>query len=611
MKKFLIILLSLVLIVACAGCGTRIPAIVPENPGNSSSGNQGSGSGNQGSDTDDPSNVNPPPGGEEEVFTFTVTLYETNGKGDDTRFYPQVGQDIEVMWSGESAIATAKVDPTGVASKKGLDGDFRVSISKLPLDSNGNPTHTYNPNGITADNNNRDIKIVLIPIRSVGKGNGTSNSTKYNITTEGAYLVTFRRDKQEIWYQYKPTVSGIYTIETLIDAEANEVNPTIKFYNSNTGGWYDPNPWEVITDGGAGSSFTKNAKWQVMLDSSEIGNIKTFTLSIDSKVDYPVNIYFSVTYVGEFYSYFPVQARGPFYTGPAPVGNFRFSYMDNRNGNRYYTDGSLGAAGNPMRFKLQWNDLDGNGKYTPVEWVDTNGNGVFDKGEQWKDTNGNGVVDIGDEWIDTNGNGVLDWTDKNGNGKYDPGEGEMWKDTNGNGKFDEGDEWVDDNKNGVFDWNDKNKNGIIDVDEVDEWWDKDGDGECGLDTGDGFYHFYDEKLYAETGGWGDLLWGNLLVQDDILVLYGYMAGVNAFSEKTKTSYFDFLNAYRPYCFAGRHPVNKEIMEMFQDLLFSLGYYNDGTGAAESGFYMGVQEYFGPYIDSAHDSMFLLFSGYFI
>lgn len=597
MKKFLIIFLSLVLIVVCAGCGTYTPPIIPENPGGTtgSGGSGGTGGNNGGTDGGED---RPPVDGEED-FIFTVTLYETNGKGQKTRFYPQTGQVIEVLWAGESSLATAKVDPTGVARKEGLDGDYRVSLSNLPTDSNGNPTHTYNPNGITADNVNRDVEIVLIPIRTTGAGNGNSNSSKYNLTTEGAYLATFRRAGQEIWYQYKPTVSGVYTIETLIDAEANEVNPTIKFYNSNTGGWYDPNPIETITDGGAGSSFTKNAKWEVTLDSSEIGNIRTFTLSIDSKVNYPIDVYFSVTYVGEFYSYFPVKANGPFYTGPAPTGSFRLSYLDNPNGNNmYYTDGSLGAGGNPMRFKLQWEDVDGNGRYTPAEWKDTNGNGVFDKGDQWKDTNGNGVFDPGDEWKDTNGNGILDWEDKNGNGVWDEGEGEWWKDTNGDRVFDYGDEWKDDNENGVFD-------------EGDEWWDEDGDGECGMDTGDGFYHFYDEVLYAENDGWGDLLWANLLIQDDILVSYGYMAGVNAFSEKTKTSYFEFLNAYRPYCKNGRHPVNKEIMEMFQDLLFSLGYYNDGTGAAETGFYMGVQEYFGPYINSAHDTMFLLFCGYFI
>lgn len=60
-------------------------------------------------------------------------------------------------------------------------------------------------------------------------------------------------------------------------------------------------------------------------------------------------------------------------------------------------------------------------------WIDTNGNGLRDNGEP-----GIGAITV---WLDTNNNGTRDWTDGNGNGVWDAGEGERWTQTDVDGFY--------------------------------------------------------------------------------------------------------------------------------------------------------------------------------
>lgn len=486
----------------------------------SGSGNQGSGSGNQGSGSGNQGN-----GGETEELVFTVTLYETRQtlKGVEietvrNRYYPSATAEIYVYWAGSGSSDKQKVNSEGVATSTKLDGDYRVSLDGLPSDL------TYNPNGLRVDNFNRDIEVDLIPIVRTPATGGNDVYNCINISQMGAYKVTLSSKDDIKYYQYGPTAQGWYSIQSIVDTEINEVNPSFdRWTGQRNGAKYKQ---ETISTGGSSGTYTKNFYWDVECDGTEVGNVWIMGIHAEATRSFPLDIYFLLTYEGDFQRFAPVTANGPFYTarsytarsgenlenftitGNAPTGAFRYSYMDNMQASgRRATDGIV----NQMRFRLFWEDV--------------NGNGVYDEG----------------------------------------------------------------------------------------------------DYGDGYYHFYSMELYPNgwsdsTGtypaGWGPLLWGLVDGSDGIRPAEMGMTGY-PFSSKTNSNYLPFQQAYRAYAKNSRHPVTKEMMEMYQDLAFELGYFNDGDGVAECGEYKvgvgdaeGTFEYGGPYIDSAQDYMFLIFCGYY-
>src|SRR5262249_28792441 len=62
-------------------------------------------------------------------------------------------------------------------------------------------------------------------------------------------------------------------------------------------------------------------------------------------------------------------------------------------------------------------------------------------GFAFEDANLNGILDVNEQlsgvriYIDANHNGILDWTDSNLNGVWDPGEGEQWTTTGPDGQY--------------------------------------------------------------------------------------------------------------------------------------------------------------------------------
>ncbi|HEX2832809.1 MAG TPA: SdrD B-like domain-containing protein [Thermoanaerobaculia bacterium] len=60
-------------------------------------------------------------------------------------------------------------------------------------------------------------------------------------------------------------------------------------------------------------------------------------------------------------------------------------------------------------------------------WIDSDGDGVKDSGEVG--------IDAVTVWLDTDNDGVVDWTDGNGNGVWDSGEGERWVVTDPDGFY--------------------------------------------------------------------------------------------------------------------------------------------------------------------------------
>lgn len=384
MKKFLIILISLVLsIVVFAGCGTYQSAIIP---GDTTSGdNNPSGKPGDGSDDggDGGGGFETPP--EEEGFTFTVTLYRTNSNGDRVRYYVDPSLGLKAWWQGDYGNFEADFSYTGVATKSGLDGEYRVTLSGLP------EGFTYDPNGNEVDNDNRDLAITLLEFgRGSGKGNSFYNeggNGPITINKEGVFKVTLTSRTNRVYYKYTPTKEGRYTIESMADIEEDIINPKMDWYNANP---QFQQLLKTVDDGGASGSYTQNFKETLQVDSSAfVGNSWMFSVYAEHVSNkYPIDMYFKITYDGKpVDTRVIVTAKGPFYEGPAPTGTWGWSFLDNKNGSRYYTDGTFGEvedeAGSfvvgdtnylyqPMRFVLNADDGFYH-FYDPVLYEDNNG----------------------------------------------------------------------------------------------------------------------------------------------------------------------------------------------------------------------------------------------
>lgn len=226
-------------------------------------------------------------GGEEdsgEPFTVSLTL-------DGEAFIPEEDEAIFVQWTDGFAYHSAKMEG-GVASVSGLDGDYRVTLTTVP------DGYAYNPNIYTATNDERDIEIELHQIK---KTRGTGANLYQNIitlTTTGVYSTEIKRASQKVYYQFRPTASGTYTVESWIDVTENNVNPTADIYYGTFAAKFFGYTQD---DGGAASTYTKNFVYTFEVDASNIGSVYTFGLKISEiSGKYPQKVVFAVKKDGEF-----------------------------------------------------------------------------------------------------------------------------------------------------------------------------------------------------------------------------------------------------------------------------------------------------------------------
>lgn len=278
MKSKLLRVLTLLVTTALllAACAEYNPA--DKTPGN----HAGTGEGETGAVTT--------PDGEIDENPFTVTLtYE--GK----TYIPDPEKPISVKWTDGFTLHTATIGSDGVARVGGLDGDYRVTLSSLP------EGYTYNPNIYTATNNDRHVEIVLYKIvTTTGQGLGLYNAIP--IRNTGLYCVELTNEAQEIYYQFAPPKSGTYSVEAWLDVTENHVNPIAGYYGANAA---FKQLLEVIDDGGATGSYTKNFKLDVEIADEMIstGGQVAFTFGISAterEGKYPVKVYFAITLDGEF-----------------------------------------------------------------------------------------------------------------------------------------------------------------------------------------------------------------------------------------------------------------------------------------------------------------------
>lgn len=342
-KRVWAVVLALVMTVLLAGCGTYTEPTQKPSAGNSGSnggGHYSDGNGNNGNG-DDPGNHPSKPGeGDEEeleVLTFTVTLTLNGATYTNT-------EGLKAIWSNRYGMYDAEfVD--GVATIKGLDGEYHVTLSGLPDDGTD---YTYDRSGIYANNIKRDVEVellkILTPTPNFNGWYGMSELGTYRATVNGRSsakpsTITGSSTGGLIVYYFMPMEPGWYTITSWVDTTENKVNPKLHRFNGQVGGgfaYYDT----TIDGGGASGTYTKNFKLEYKIFDEEVGNAQIFAIAADSTKGYPVNVEFTIKYEGEYYNPYqgePVYANGPYRMVPNsdPIisgKTWRYVYWDNRTG---------------------------------------------------------------------------------------------------------------------------------------------------------------------------------------------------------------------------------------------------------------------------------------
>lgn len=272
MKKFIAFTAAaFVSVTLLAGCGAY------SKPAGSTGGNVGNNGGNN-----DPVNND---------TKFKVTLVY-DGK-------PYTNTDgLSAQWSDGIGKTSSPFNSEGVAETTGLNGDYRVTLSGLDT------SFTYNPNIYFATNDEPDVEIEIYSVSTIKKGKGVSYN-EYEITNTGYYRATFKDEAQAksgIMFLYVPTRTGKYSIESIVDITANEVNPMVVVYGGSRY-YIMPNPVTYDT-GGSSASYTKNFRYEVQRYEGEIGEGNVFRFSVkfnsrSSDIEYPFNIDFRISYDGE------------------------------------------------------------------------------------------------------------------------------------------------------------------------------------------------------------------------------------------------------------------------------------------------------------------------
>ena len=337
MKKFLIVLLSLFMVFCCVGCGSY------SQPDNS----QG--------DDDNGGIVQQRPGNnQQQKDVFTVELKMSSGKYIPP-FIP--GKSVKARWTAidGSSIHEAIFSDAGVAEAYGLDGDYRVTLVDLP------DTVTYDPQGYTANNNDKHTVIEILQIISTTHSTGSSlqneGITPISVNIDDSAGSTYRaiidspwngvkggsydsqkqaKEKYEgmVFYLITPTMAGMYSIESWVDVSANEVNPLLEYYSGNTQIRYYN---ESIDSGGSASTYTKNFRYEIQLSEDYTGNIWAFGIHVESKKGiFPITIDFTIKYEGEYEEtepeYTEIEANGPYRNfNDNPSGTFIYNYKETNN----------------------------------------------------------------------------------------------------------------------------------------------------------------------------------------------------------------------------------------------------------------------------------------
>ncbi|MDE7463741.1 MAG: hypothetical protein K2M48_01825 [Clostridiales bacterium] len=205
--------------------------------------------------------------------------------------------EITVVWQNGNDVHRAPLGADGKANAGELDGDYGVYLVGLPT------TYTYDPNAGTATAKERSVDIELTTLRSPSGGDGSnmySGLGCYTTRYDGTYRAEIKSDGSKVYYEYQPMSSGVYSVVSWVNVYADEIDPAVEYYpGSSQFKYYE----RTIKDGGAAldGGFTKNFRFECLIDQSEIGGVFTFAITARSKTaQYPVYVDFAITWEGDY-----------------------------------------------------------------------------------------------------------------------------------------------------------------------------------------------------------------------------------------------------------------------------------------------------------------------
>ncbi len=285
LKRILVAVMIIMLAVTMVACNYK-PA-TDNGTGNNANENGGSSSGGNGSSDN--------AGTSGDLFTVRLKSNESI----PTAYIIT----LKAIWtdteSVNGAFHSASFNKEGVATVSGLDGEYRVTLSSLP------EGYTYNPNIYFVNNDSRDVEIALYKLSrptNAGTATGALNPASpkdpgnfYQLSSTGAYRAVLTEDNFEagVWYTYKPTTAGTYSVESLIDVTANKLNPILDQHGGSFA-MVNTDEGATIDGGGESSTYTKNFRYEVEISSNGIGNVYHFRIyatTLDKGV-FPINVDF-------------------------------------------------------------------------------------------------------------------------------------------------------------------------------------------------------------------------------------------------------------------------------------------------------------------------------
>ncbi len=326
------------------------------------------------SQNNDGSVVTTPTSGDEELvnpFTVTVTYQ-------GQVYIPTLENPISVLWSDGYSVHEAAIGTDGVARIGGLDGDYRVTLSNVP------EGYAYNPNIYRADNENRNVQIELQQIiTTTGKGQGKYEPNCISINSTGVYCIEVLNAEQVTYFQYNPKESGVYSVASWMDVEANNVNPTAEYWGGNPS--YKETLYGTYDSGGPEGSYTRNFVMDVQVAKENLSNGGkaagfTFGIYATAKDDkYPIKVYIAITKDGEF-SY---SGEAASIISPAELAwdaNGKVTASERPSGTFYWAETNKGSSSlfDGTQYKLWPKEQGGDGyyhKYDLTKYASTGGYG--------------------------------------------------------------------------------------------------------------------------------------------------------------------------------------------------------------------------------------------
>lgn len=322
-KKFknfisLIALPAFLLAFAFAGCGEYTPPADsgddPSKPG-------------QPTEPVNPDNPDKPTNPTDSKFTIQLILVDKNKK--TSVFTSELCKDVVKMTAQWTDSETGEVyrsafNEGGVAENDSLDGDYSVSILNIPTQ------YTYEANKYSVDNDFREVTVTLYELGTLGIRQQIGDQPFYRLDNTGVYRTELKNETDKVMFQFKPAGQGVYSLLTLVDVTANEINPIVDVYNGNSA-WISSTVMETADGGGVENTYTKNVYWEYNITADEVGGVFYFELySTCRNADaYPLTVDFMLQRDKDFQNRYPqstpVEVTEDFTKTPAkPAGTFRY-----------------------------------------------------------------------------------------------------------------------------------------------------------------------------------------------------------------------------------------------------------------------------------------------